>query len=79
MKGLDAGVADLLSWDPDTSTVFEVYFSEELWALLRQFLLEWINSTEPPKASQLTETIKELLVKIAANVKPQVKTSVRAI
>jgi hypothetical protein len=79
MKGLDADVADLLSWDPDTSTVFEALFSEELWALLRQFLLEWINSTEPPKTSQLTETIKELVDKIAANVKPQVKTSVRAI
>jgi hypothetical protein len=39
MKAIGARVADLLSWDPFSSTIFEIHFPDELWGMMEKYLL----------------------------------------
>jgi hypothetical protein len=57
-----------LSWDPFSSTIFEIHFSDELWGMMEEYLLMWKASEAPPKACDPTASIKELAEKLADDV-----------
>ena len=60
MVALGARTAYLISWDPDSSTIYEMEFSDELWGLMKEWLLEWKVSTEPLKACAKTKAVTDL-------------------
>ena len=82
MVALGARTAYLISWDPDSSTIYEMEFSDELWGLMKEWLLEWKVSTDPLQACEKTKAVTDLanvLAQKATNEFSDRVASVRAI
>jgi hypothetical protein len=60
-----ASRADLLSWDPDTSFLFEINLCEELWQSITEWLLHYASCDQPPILCDQTRKIKQLALQVA--------------
>ena len=82
MVALGARTAYLISWDPDSSAIYEMEFSDELWGLMKEWLLEWKLSTDPLQACEKTKAVTDLanvLAQKATNEFSDRVASVRAV
>ena len=60
-----ARVADVCSWDPDMSTIFELPFSDELWTLMQAWMQKWADSSCAPGPCDETQAVLDLALKLA--------------
>jgi hypothetical protein len=80
MSAVGAKRAFLISWDPHTSVIFEILFDEDLWSLVKAWLVKWWASEEAPVPCDETEAISEGCKRAAekATQNKRVVASVRA-
>lgn len=60
-----ATIADLVSWDPDLTAIFELPFSQELWGKMQSWLLKWKDSIQPLEPCDETREVLKLAGELA--------------